>query len=116
MNRATSLQLRRCIDELDRLAGARPQEREEVLSVTQVIKQLQILQDTLTAGDAREIVFVCSEQIVSLGHSREAVARVGGLALFDLTLELVRALQKEAHASIAIQSAQHQKPRKMIHG
>lgn len=115
MDRATSSRLRQSIDDLDRLTLTLPQESDGFLFLTQIIQQLRILQDTVTAGDARETVFVCSEQIASLGRARAVFAHFGGLGLCDQTLEIVTALQKEAHVFAAIQP-QHHSPSKMIHG
>jgi len=114
MDRTTLSRLRQSIDDLDRLSVTLPRESEGFISLTRIIQQLRILQDTASAGDARETVFVCSEQIASLARSRDTFARVGGIDLYDQTLEIVTALQKEAHVFAAIQP-QHHGPRKMIH-
>ena len=76
---------------------------------------IQILQDTVIAVDARETVLVCSEQIASIGRSRETFVRVAGLDLYAQTVEILTALQREAHVFAAIQP-QHHGLRKMIHG
>lgn len=114
MDRATLLRLRQAIDDLDRLSATLPQEREDFISIAHIVQHLRFLQDTVNAGDARETVFVCSEQIASLGQTRDAFARVGRLGLYDRTLGIVTALQKEAHLLAAVQP-QHQSPSKMIH-
>lgn len=85
------------------------------MSIARIIQQLQILQGTVTSGDARETLFVCSEQIASIGRSRDTFARVGGRGLYEQILEIVTAIQKEAHVFAAIQP-QHHGPNKMIHG
>lgn len=115
MDRATSPRLRQSIDDIDRLSATLPRDSEGYMSLARIIQQLKILQDTVTAGDARETLFVCSEQIASIARSHDTFARVGGLGLYDQILEIVTALQKEAHVFAAIQP-QHHRPRKMIHG
>ncbi|MFT0172972.1 hypothetical protein [Paraburkholderia mimosarum] len=115
MDRATLSRLRQSIDDLDRVSVTLPRESEGFISLTRIIQQLRILQDTVSAGDARETVFVCSEQIASIGRSRDTFARAAGIGLYNQTLEIVTALQKEAHVFAAIQP-QHHGPGKMIHG
>ncbi|WP_321948298.1 hypothetical protein [Paraburkholderia sp. J10-1] len=115
MDRVTLSQLRQSIDDLERLSVTLPQKSEGVIFLARIIHQLQILQDTAIAGDARETVFVCSEQIASIGRSRETFVRVAGLDLFAQTVENLTALQKEAHVFAAIQPQNHG-PGKMIHG
>ncbi|MCP3713083.1 hypothetical protein M3I54_40445 [Paraburkholderia sp. CNPSo 3274] len=115
MDRTTLSRLRQSIDDLERLSMTLPQESERFIFLARIIHQLRILQDTVIAGDARETVFVCSEQIASTGRSRETFVRVAGLVLFAQTLDILTALQREAHVFAAIQP-QHHGPRKMIHG
>ncbi|WP_321913444.1 MULTISPECIES: hypothetical protein [unclassified Paraburkholderia] len=115
MDRATLSLLRQTIDDLERLSVTLPQKSEGVIFLGRIIHQLQILQDTVIAGDARETVFVCSEQIASIGRSHETFVHVAGLDLYAQTVEILTALQKEAHVFAAIQPQQHG-PRKMIHG
>jgi 16S rRNA G1207 methylase RsmC len=115
MDRATLSRLRQTIDDLERLSVTLPKKSEEVIFLARIIHQLQILQDTVIAGDARETVFVCSEQIASIGRSRETFVRVAGLVLYAQAVENLTALQKEAHVFAAIQP-QHHGPGKMIHG
>jgi hypothetical protein len=115
MDRATLSRLRQTIDDLERLAVTLPKKSEGVIFLARIIHQLQILEDTVIAGDARETVFVCSEQITSIGRSRETFVRVAGLVLYAQAVETLTALQKEAHVFAAIQP-QHHGPRKMIHG
>lgn len=114
MDHASGSRLRQSIDDLERLTSTLPRESEGFISLAQIIRQLRILQDTVSARDARETVFVCSEQIASLGRSRDAFAHVGGLGVYDQTLEIVTALQKEAHVFAAIQP-QHHTSSRMIH-
>ncbi|MEM5450745.1 MULTISPECIES: hypothetical protein [Paraburkholderia] len=115
MDRATLSRLRQTIDDLERLSATLPHKSEGVIFLARIIHQLQILQDTVIAGDARETVFVCSEQIASIARSRETFVRVAGLVLYAQAVEILTALQKEAHVFAAIQP-QHHGPGKMIHG
>jgi len=115
MDWSTSSRLRQSIEDLERLSGTLPREDEGFLSLVQTIQQLRFLEDTVRAGDARETVFVCSEQIASIRRSRGVFVRVGGLGLYEETLGIVMALQKEAHVFAAIQP-QHLSRSKMIHG
>ena len=115
MDRTILSRLRQSIDDLEGLLVPLSQKSEEFIFLARIIHQLRLLQDTVIAGDARETVFVCSEQIASTGRSRETFARVAGLVLYAQTLEILMALQKEAHVFAAIQP-QHHGPRKMIHG
>jgi hypothetical protein len=115
MDRSTSSRLRQSIEDLERLSATLPREGEGFTSLAQIIQQMRFLEDTVIAGDARETVFVCSEQIASIGRSRGVFVRVGGLGLYEQTLGIVLALQKEAYAFAAIQP-QHHSPGKMIHG
>lgn len=111
-----SVELRQCIDELGRLSTTEPQHDEDFVFLAQIIQQLQILLDTVTAGDAREIVFVCSEQIAALGRVHDAFVRIGGAGLLDRIIEVASTLQKESHAAIQISQPQHHNPGKLIHG
>jgi hypothetical protein len=115
MDRMMLSRLRESIDDLERSSVTLPQKSEGYLFLARIIHQLRILQDTVMAGDARETVFVCSEQIASTGRSRETFVRVAGLVLYEQTVEMLTALQKEAHVFAAIQP-QHHGPNKMIHG
>jgi hypothetical protein len=115
MDPATLSGLRQSIDDLERLSVTLPQKNEGFIFLSRIIHQLQILQDTVIAGDARETVFVCSEQIASIGRSRETFVRVAGVALYAQAVETLTALQKEAHVFAAIQP-QHHGPGKLIHG
>ncbi len=107
MEQATSSDLWQCLDELERLSAPLPRDSTGFKVLTAIVQQLQVLNETLKAGDAREIVFVCSEQLSSIERAQDEFARTGGRAVADRALRVIRALQKAAHASIALQEPQH---------
>jgi hypothetical protein len=109
---ATTTELHQCVTELDNLSRRRAGDA----FLPRMIQQLQILQGTLAAGDAREIVFVSSEQLSSLRRSSEAFERIGSLELLERVIKVVMTVEREAYRSISMMQPEHANYGKMIRG